>query len=254
MQCCCAHAHSIQSNERAMLQATRLSGEQSAVRLSQLYPARRQISSLSSITGQARHAFIAPALLRASSRSRNITASRYTTTQSFTYGRSTAIQLHQLRFQSTQSQADASKAVKVDPFPGDLAQKKPSNAAISTTSSGSSSSTTQEKQAAAAASKTEVTNEKPSASTSTTLEKPKSKEASSSSSVAKPKDPLLTRVWIKVKHEASHYWSGTKLLGKEIRISARLQMKLLRGKSLTRREKRQVRACIILQEACFSLG
>jgi LETM1 and EF-hand domain-containing protein 1 len=50
----------------------------------------------------------------------------------------------------------------------------------------------------------------------------------------------LTRAWATVKHEASHYWSGTKLLGKEIKISARLQWRLLNGKALTRREKRQV--------------
>ena len=49
-------------------------------------------------------------------------------------------------------------------------------------------------------------------------------------------------MWKKIKHEANHYWNGTKLLGKEIKISSRLQYKLLQGKSLTRREKRQVRS------------
>lgn len=71
------------------------------------------------------------------------------------------------------------------------------------------------------------------------------KEKSTSSTPAKKdskaKAPLATRIWAKVKHEAQHYWSGTKLLGKEIKISARLQLKLLRGKSLTRREKRQLK-------------
>lgn len=81
-----------------------------------------------------------------------------------------------------------------------------------------------------------------SASSSSSSSPPTEKERSAS----KIQQPLLTRVWTKVKHEASHYWSGTKLLGKEIRISARLQWKLLRGKQLTRREKRQVRgACLI---------
>jgi LETM1 and EF-hand domain-containing protein 1 len=61
-----------------------------------------------------------------------------------------------------------------------------------------------------------------------------------------PKDvtsqsPLLSRAWKKVKHEAAHYWHGTKLLVSEIRISARLQWKILHGESLTRRERRQVR-------------
>ncbi|KIJ16733.1 hypothetical protein PAXINDRAFT_112751 [Paxillus involutus ATCC 200175] len=61
-----------------------------------------------------------------------------------------------------------------------------------------------------------------------------------------PKDvaadaPLLTRAWKKVKHEAQHYWHGSKLLVSEVRISGRLQWKILHGESLTRRERRQLR-------------
>lgn len=52
--------------------------------------------------------------------------------------------------------------------------------------------------------------------------------------------PLLTRAWKKVKHEAQHYWHGSKLLVSEVRISSRLQWKILHGESLTRRERRQV--------------
>ncbi|KDQ59556.1 hypothetical protein JAAARDRAFT_33134 [Jaapia argillacea MUCL 33604] len=59
--------------------------------------------------------------------------------------------------------------------------------------------------------------------------------------ISKPKEPLLTRVWAKVKHEAQHYWHGSKLLVSEVRISARLQWKLLHGETLTRRERRQLR-------------
>jgi LETM1 and EF-hand domain-containing protein 1, mitochondrial len=59
-----------------------------------------------------------------------------------------------------------------------------------------------------------------------------------------PKDAthasLLTRAWKKVKHEAAHYWNGTKLLVSEVRISSRLQWKILQGEALTRRERRQV--------------
>lgn len=55
-----------------------------------------------------------------------------------------------------------------------------------------------------------------------------------------PKAPLATRVWKKVKHEAAHYWHGSKLLVSEVRISARLQWKILQGETLTRRERRQV--------------
>ena len=58
---------------------------------------------------------------------------------------------------------------------------------------------------------------------------------------AKPKGPLMTRVWAKVKEEALHYWHGSKLLGKEVRISWRLLRRLMLGYSLTRREKRQLK-------------
>ncbi|KAK0197175.1 LETM1-like protein-domain-containing protein [Armillaria mellea] len=56
-----------------------------------------------------------------------------------------------------------------------------------------------------------------------------------------PKGPLLPRIWKKVKHEAAHYWHGSKLLVSEVRISARLQWKILHGEVLTRRERRQLR-------------
>jgi LETM1 and EF-hand domain-containing protein 1, mitochondrial len=56
-----------------------------------------------------------------------------------------------------------------------------------------------------------------------------------------PKAPLSTRIWAKVKHEAAHYWHGSKLLATEVRISSRLQWKLLHGETLTRRERRQLK-------------
>lgn len=52
--------------------------------------------------------------------------------------------------------------------------------------------------------------------------------------------PLTTRVWKKVKHEAQHYWHGTKLLVSDVRIASKLQWKILHGDTLTRRERRQV--------------
>ena len=58
---------------------------------------------------------------------------------------------------------------------------------------------------------------------------------------APKKGTRMQRIWATVKKEALHYWHGTKLLGKEIRISARIQGRLLAGKKLTRREHRQVR-------------
>ncbi|OCH83617.1 LETM1-domain-containing protein [Obba rivulosa] len=53
--------------------------------------------------------------------------------------------------------------------------------------------------------------------------------------------PLAARVWKKVKHEAQHYWHGTKLLYSEVRISSRLLWKILHGDNLTRRERRQLK-------------
>ena len=56
---------------------------------------------------------------------------------------------------------------------------------------------------------------------------------------------LMTRAWKKIRHEAAHYWNGTKLLVSEVRISSRLQWKILQGETLTRRERRQVSASSI---------
>ena len=48
-------------------------------------------------------------------------------------------------------------------------------------------------------------------------------------------------MWQGLKHEAAHYWNGTKLLGKEVQISTRLVKRLIMGYSLTRREHRQLK-------------
>jgi LETM1 and EF-hand domain-containing protein 1 len=63
------------------------------------------------------------------------------------------------------------------------------------------------------------------------------------------KEPLGTRIWKKVKHEAQHYWHGSKLLVSEVRISSKLQWKILHGEGLTRRERRQaspLHSCFII--------
>lgn len=57
-------------------------------------------------------------------------------------------------------------------------------------------------------------------------------------------------LWEKVKHEATHYWDGTKLLGFEIKISSKLALKMAAGYELTRRERRQVRICIGVDTTC----
>ncbi|KIY96009.1 hypothetical protein MNEG_11952, partial [Monoraphidium neglectum] len=43
-----------------------------------------------------------------------------------------------------------------------------------------------------------------------------------------------------VKHEAHHYWVGTKLLATDVRIASGLAFKAMRGNTLTRRERRQL--------------
>ncbi|KAF9116138.1 hypothetical protein BGX27_004721 [Mortierella sp. AM989] len=55
--------------------------------------------------------------------------------------------------------------------------------------------------------------------------------------VVQPKKSL----WERFKNEMVHYWHGTKLLGKEIKISTKLAGRLLKGNKLTRREQRQLR-------------
>ncbi|KAG0358073.1 LETM1-like protein-domain-containing protein [Gamsiella multidivaricata] len=55
--------------------------------------------------------------------------------------------------------------------------------------------------------------------------------------VVQPKKSL----WVRFKNEMIHYWHGTKLLGKEIKISTKLAGRLLHGNKLTRREQRQLR-------------
>ena len=149
------------------------------------------------------------------------------------------LQLLQARFQSTQTEtarSGGSSQAPLNAYGSAGKQSKSASPSSSSSATKASTSNSSEKPVSAA---TEASSKDAAISS-----KDKSSSASSSSGdskeVSKPKDPLMTRVWAKVKHEASHYWSGTKLLGKEIKISARLQMKLLKGKSLTRREKRQV--------------
>lgn len=67
-----------------------------------------------------------------------------------------------------------------------------------------------------------------------------SSESELVSSESKPAEKKLT-LWEKVKHEARHYWDGTKLLGYEIKVSTKLVAKMAAGYELTRRENRQLK-------------
>ncbi|CAI6090438.1 unnamed protein product [Clonostachys chloroleuca] len=51
-------------------------------------------------------------------------------------------------------------------------------------------------------------------------------------------------MWEKVKHEAQHYWDGTKLLAAEVKISWRLALKMAAGYELTRRENKQLQRTV----------
>ena len=47
-------------------------------------------------------------------------------------------------------------------------------------------------------------------------------------------------IWIKIKNEVMHYYSGFKLFILDVKVSSKIIWKLLKGKSLTRRESRQL--------------
>lgn len=64
--------------------------------------------------------------------------------------------------------------------------------------------------------------------------------------VAKKEEEKKMTMWEKVKHEAQHYWDGTKLLVAEVKISSKLALKMAAGYELTRREHRQVCSTVIL--------
>lgn len=77
-------------------------------------------------------------------------------------------------------------------------------------------------------------------SDTTVVDPSKTSSTASVPAVEKPKLPFQKRAWAVIKKEAAHYWAGTKLLGKEIKISSKITWKVLNGGQLTRRERRQV--------------
>lgn len=69
----------------------------------------------------------------------------------------------------------------------------------------------------------------------------KNDQNSNKDKISEPKKTI----WEKIKHEAVHYWDGTKLLGYEIKISTKLIFKLLAGYGLTRRESQQLQRTFV---------
>ncbi len=47
-------------------------------------------------------------------------------------------------------------------------------------------------------------------------------------------------LWVRFKDEVNHYYSGFKLLFLDVKVSSKIVWKILRGKTLTRRESRQL--------------
>lgn len=52
-------------------------------------------------------------------------------------------------------------------------------------------------------------------------------------------------LWDRIKHEAQHYWNGTKLLGYEIKVSTKLLFKMAAGYGLSRREQNQLQRTLV---------
>ena len=154
------------------------------------------------------------------------------------------LSLLQSRFQSTEARPSSGGATAVPPPPPPYTSDKAKRAAGASLQPDSSSEKATAAKVSASLDGAESAAALGAASKekSGTVASTASTTAKDKKEVGKPKERLTTRVWKKIKHEANHYWNGTKLLGKEIKISARLQYKLLQGKSLTRREKRQVRS------------
>lgn len=68
-------------------------------------------------------------------------------------------------------------------------------------------------------------------------------EESATDAEHKKEEKKMT-MWQKVKHEAQHYWDGTKLLATEVRISTKLALKMAAGYELSRRENRQLQRTV----------
>lgn len=71
------------------------------------------------------------------------------------------------------------------------------------------------------------------------------KEEAPSTELVKETDAAKPSLWEKVKHEAQHYWDGTKLLGYEIKVSTKLLFKVAAGYGLSRRETNQLQRTIV---------
>ena len=70
------------------------------------------------------------------------------------------------------------------------------------------------------------------------------KSATAAKTVANKKEEKKMTIGQRIKHELDHYWSGTKLLATEVRISSKLALKMAAGYELSRRENRQLQRTV----------
>ena len=73
--------------------------------------------------------------------------------------------------------------------------------------------------------------------------KEKSGKAESSSISSSPvsSSPVAKKsLWVRIKDEVKHYYSGFRLLFLDVKVSSKIVWKITRGKTLTRRESRQL--------------
>ena len=66
------------------------------------------------------------------------------------------------------------------------------------------------------------------------VQRPQQKSVKPESTVAKKS------LWIRFKDECKHYYSGFRLLFLDVKVSSKIVWKITRGKTLTRRESRQL--------------
>ena len=74
------------------------------------------------------------------------------------------------------------------------------------------------------------------------LAKEKVTTTTTESSMASPNAALVPKksLWVRFKDELKHYYSGFRLLFLDVKVSSKIVWKITRGKTLTRRESRQL--------------
>ena len=85
----------------------------------------------------------------------------------------------------------------------------------------------------------------PSSKIEETVDRLKEKQTERPVEVVQQPQPVLPQVakkslWVRIKDECKHYYSGFRLLFLDVKVSSKIVWKITRGKTLTRRESRQL--------------